>query len=133
MNIHTSLLIILIFIVINLSIQLNVAENCVFEYPFQWDVKLPKCHPYDYCLAFDEHRWQNIQFATKTAYRLNEKSTTQNHFDVESECNCFIYSFKSTYKTYIYFVSQFRLYTIENMVINSARDKVTNFQGNQTI
>lgn len=83
MNQNISLLF-LLFIVIS-SIQLNDAENCVIQYPFQWILKSPKCHPYDYCLAFDEHRWQNIQFATKTAYRLNGKPTMQNHFDLESE------------------------------------------------
>lgn len=78
---HSTSLLFLIFIVI-LTIQSTIAENCIFQYPFQW--KLHKCHPYDYCLAFDEHRWQTIQFATKTAYRLNNKNSQQNHFNLKS-------------------------------------------------
>lgn len=75
-----------LIIIVMTTIQLNIAENCTIQYPFQWNTELGKCHPYDYCLAFDDRRWQTMQFATKTAYRLNGKSTAQNHFDLESEC-----------------------------------------------
>lgn len=72
-------------VVVVFSIKSNVAENCVFQHPFQSFQKPSKCHPYDYCLAFDEHRWQTVQFATKTAYRLHEKSLEKNHFEMKSK------------------------------------------------
>lgn len=79
-------LLFLIFIIFMMStIQLNDAKNCSIQYPFQWNTNQQKCHPYDYCLTFDDSRWQTIQFSTKNAYRLKKKSTTQNHFDLESE------------------------------------------------
>lgn len=80
------------------SIQSDLVENCVFQNPFRWIPKLPKCHPYDYCLAFDEHRWQSIEFATKTAYRLNENSTAE-HFEVKSEYNRNQFSYYSWMQT----------------------------------
>lgn len=130
MNCNSSLLF-SIFIVIS-TIQLNAAENCVLQYPFQWILKSSKCHSYDYCLAFDEHRWQTIQFATKTAYPLNGKPTMQSHFDLESKCNTDIDITwcKKLWPNDVYtfdFLFQ-RLYTIKNMVINKARHKTSDCQ-----
>lgn len=78
----------LLFIVI-LTIHSDVigrAQHCVFEYPFRWIAKKPTCQPYDYCLAFDDQQWRTLQFATKTAYHLNRKSSENLlDFGVKSE------------------------------------------------